>query len=120
MDVEESRIRSTFVLAPEFACSSCRSSGRAGDAIRNSNRNAVPARCRAAKPTSPRELRWWFMVFSSSGKTGRGTEFSVGDQGLGVVEEGVILRARGPQLDRPHVHRAVAAGVARESHGAAP
>src|SRR5262252_2188035 len=120
IDVEVSRISSTFVLSPEFACSSCRSSGRAGDASRNSNRNAVAARCRATKPTSPRELRWWFMVFSSSGKTGRGTEFAVADDGLRVVQEGVVLRARGAQLDRPHVHRAVAALVALKTDGAAP
>jgi hypothetical protein len=56
MDVEESRIRSTFVFAPELACSSWRSSGRAGDAIMKSSRNVAAARCRAANPTSPLEV----------------------------------------------------------------
>jgi hypothetical protein len=50
MDVEESRIRRTQAFAPAFACSSCRSSGRAGAAVRYISRKVTAARWRLAHP----------------------------------------------------------------------
>jgi len=56
IECEESRIRRTFVFAPALACRSCRSSGRAGLAIRKASSQATAVRCRAAKPESPWDL----------------------------------------------------------------
>jgi len=57
IEFEESRISSTFVFAPELAWRSCRSSGRAGDVMRNRARNVNATRWRSTKPLTPRDLR---------------------------------------------------------------
>src|SRR5262249_15564455 len=88
-------ISNTFVLARALAWSSCRSSGRAGLAIRNASSQATAARCRAAKPERPRDRVGSLMAALLEGNVlGQRPEFDMRDQRLRVLQDGVLASLR--------------------------
>ncbi len=97
----------TFVAAPALAWRSCRSSGRAGDAMRKRATNVVATRWRSTNPRSPRDLRLGVASHGSSpqnGKPGRkGPDLRIGHECLGVLQKGVVLCAGRAQFEGVHV-----------------
>ena len=92
---------STSALAPAFACSSWRSSGIAGDAVGRRAASRSPRGARLAMRKAPREIDRSAHLIGSSKRQCRREwpDVDIGDQSLRVLQESVVLAARGAHLE---------------------